>query len=286
MKKLLVHMLLSKVGGDHVKYNYALIQLVAIISVVLTSACNEPKEAPKVELSVYTEANQWSSFITNLNYEIELERVQLVAKDLNFTTSGQLHSSTLWHDITSSVVPTVHAHPGHSQGGEVIGELLGEFIFEWSPGDRKFLGIATLIAGQYSAAEFTFGYGSMESSPFNDQLMDHSILLSGTATKNEQVLSFLVTVDSPSDRKLIGVPFDAMVKANLNGELVIRFHGTDPSGAKSIFDQVDFLILDQDNDGVIVIGPDMVAVEDTYNIVRRSLLTHDHYSVEYMETKP
>ena len=279
-------MQLSTVGGYQVKYNYVLIQLVAIASFALTAACNEPKEAPKVELSVYTEANQWSSFITDLNYEIELERVQLVAKDLNFTTSGQLHSSTLWKEITSSIISKVHAHPGHSQGGEVIGELMGEFLFEWSPGVRKFLGVATLIAGQYSAAEFTFGYGSMESSSSNDQLMDHSILLSGTATKNEQVLSFLITVDSPSDRKLIGVPFDAMVKANLNGELVIRFHGTDPSEINSIFDQVDFVVLDQDDDSVVVIGPDIVTVEDTYNIIRRSLLTHDHYSVDYMETKP
>ena len=267
------------------KYDYVLLQLVAIVYLVVTSACNEPKEAPKVQLPVYTEADRWSPFMTDLDYAIEIERVQLVAKDLNFTTSGQLHSSTLWQKVTSSILPIVHAHPGHSQGGEVIGELMGEFLFEWSPGDRKFLGIATLIAGPYSAADFTFGYGSMDSSPSNDQLMDHSIFLSGTATKNEQVLSFLITIDAPNDRKLIGIPFDAMIKSNLNGELMIRFHGTDPSEANSIFDQIDFVMLDQDYDDVVVIDPDIVAVEDAYNIIRRSLLTHDHYSVEYTEIK-
>jgi hypothetical protein len=57
------------------------------------------------------------------------------------------------------VDPRAWAHPGHYSGGDVTGELVGEFILDWIGGDGMALGTADLLAGDYNGFNFTFRRG-------------------------------------------------------------------------------------------------------------------------------
>ena len=263
-----------------------LAKLVLTLSLVGMISCEEPKEAPLVKLPLVIDHSSLPVFTSDLGYEIELTSVRMAVQDFSFTTSGQLHTTYIWPTISKYLIPSANAHPGHDQGGEITGELLGDFILEWPPNETKKLGIATLIAGSYRATNFTFGFGSDNLLTPDDPLVAHTAVLLGMASKGERIISFMIMIDAPENRKLMGVPFDAMIEADTKGELRLRFNAVDPAEGDTIFDKIDFVDLDEDEDDMIVIAPNLDEVDEAYHTLRRDFLTHDHYSVEFTEIKP
>lgn len=241
--------------------------------------CDSPGEAPRVQLPVVVDASGLAPFTTDLDYTIELTSARVAIGDLVFTVAGETHARR-WPLGLDLVVGTAHAHPGHGQGGAVTGELPGAFVVDWATEAGRTLGTATLIAGGYRAANFTFGRGQAAALGVDDPLVGHTAWISGTASRAGESLSFTVVVDSPEGRVLVGVPFEATVGANTSGRLGVRFNPVDAVEGDTLFDGIDFTALDHDADGAVAIEPAVDEVEAAYQAVRRAFQTHDHYSVE------
>jgi hypothetical protein len=238
---------------------------------LLLAACAGPVEAPRVTLPVVVDgAEMATAFETDLGYRVQIDAARLAFSGLVFTIAGEAHTASVGWPLW---MPTALAHPGHFQGGEVTGELPGSFVVDWIADDGVELGAATLIAGTYQGANFTFDHP--------DALTGHSIQLEGTATRGDDVVSFGIVLDAPEDRQLIGAPFEADVAEDATAPVQLRMHLTDPFEGDTALDGVDFATLAAD--GALRIAPDVAEVEDPYNQIRRVLLTHDHYTATLQE---
>lgn len=258
-------------------------------------SCDAASEAPRVQLEVTADGSGLTDLTNDLGFEITLDEARVAISGLVFTAAGEVHSAaptvapeqpgTLalrW--LGQLLVPRAHAHPGHHQGGEVIGELPGRHVVDFlapSP-----LGQATLIAASYDAANFTFVRASTEDGlDAGDALVGHTARLSGTARAGEVEIAFTIVVDSPEGRALVGAPFELAVGADTEATLGLRLLGADPFEGDTLFDGLDFAALDSDGDGVVRIGPDASdpGVEAAYNLFRRTFQTHDHFDIQAQE---
>lgn len=245
--------------------------------------CDLPLEAPRVTLPVELGADTVATpFITDQGYTVTLVRTQIVASNVTFTIADETHSATLMHLMSHALIPSAHAHPGHGEGGEITGELLGTRVLDWFVPERP-LGDATLIAGTYKSANFTFARASANTIGTNDALTGHTAVVSGIATRGASSVAFTFVIDSPEGRELTGIPFDATLEESAGGSLKLALEPIDPFEGDTILDGVDFEAVDADGDGFVLIQPDDPETEDAYNIFRRTLQTHDHYILRHQE---
>ena len=253
-----------------------------LVALFLLAACGEATEPARVELPVVIDASGIEAVVTDLGYGVELTEVRVALEDLVFTVAGEAHAASLWKRVSDFFVGPAHAHPGHYQSGDVVGELRGSFVLDWLGDDGVEIGHATLLPGTYTAANFTFSRGSVDEGLENsDSLIGHTAILAGTATVGSESLEFTITVDSPEGRELVGAPFAVSIDEGSAGRLLLRFVTVDPLEQDTVFDGIDFAVLDDDNDGQVRIGPDVVEVEEAYNTFRRTFQTHDHFEVRY-----
>jgi hypothetical protein len=249
-----------------------------------------PSEAPRVELPVLVDGSGLSTDVTDLGWTIELDQARLALADLRFTTSGEVHmdqraGAQLLGRLADAWLPSAHAHPGHSQGGEIIGELPGTFVVDFVGEDGRELGLATLIVGEYTALDFRLARAGASEVDESDALFGHTALLSGTATgPNEAVVAFTVIIDSPLDREIVGVPFEVGVEQDSAFEIGLRMLSSDPIEGDHLFDGIDFALLDAldgTTDGTLLlvdpetngdVGPEL---GDAYHQIRREFQTHD-----------
>lgn len=241
--------------------------------------CGDPTEAVRVQLPVMVDASGLAPVTTDLGFTVELTEARLAFERLVFTVAGEVHAGSLMRTLGDALVPSAYAHPGHYEGGEVTGELPGAFVVDWAKDDGRVLGEATLIAGAYTASNFTFARADAEQLAAEDMMLGHTAVLSGTAARGETQIAFTVIVDAPEGRVLVGAPFEAEVGEGSTGTLRLQLDLTDPLEADTLFDNLDFSLLDEDGDGALVLGPDRPQGEEAYNLIRRTLLTHDHYRV-------
>ncbi len=254
--------------------------LAASLTFASLPACSDAEEARRVTVPVLTDGAGLTPVTNDLGYSVELTSATIAVEDLKLTIAGEAHVSLLrrWSD---AVVPLAHAHPGHYQGGEVTGELLGRFLLRFVPGETTVLGDATLLVGKYRSADMTLARATDEDVGASDPLLGHTALLSGTASRDDQELDFLLIVDSPSGRELVGIPFEHEVKEG-GPALVLRLLTRDPLEQDTLFDGIDFALLDVDADGEVVVEPAATDAPTVaaYNRFRRTLQTHDHFRVE------
>jgi hypothetical protein len=262
----------------------------ALLLVLPLLAC-APSEAPRVELEVVVDGSGLGDATTDLGWTITFTQAQLAIADVEFTTAGEAHAARrpeLGAWLLSLVLPSAHAHPGHYQGGEIIGELPGEFVLDFVHGEGESLGLATLIVGDYTAANFVFRRASADERMAGDPLVGHTALLQGSASKDGQVVAFTLQIDSPLDRELVGAPFEATIEEGVALELGVRLLDTDPFEGDHLFDGLDFAALDAADgtpDGTLaLVDPELdptqaQALDDAYNHVRRDFQTHDLFDI-------
>lgn len=245
-------------------------------------------EAPRVELPVRVDCHgvigAGAAVTTDLGYEVVITEARIALGGMVFTVAGEVHTASLMDALADVLVPRALAHPGHYQGGEVTGELLGDYALRCGEDQGRELGLATLIVGTYTAANFDFERGSealgLEAS---DALIGHTAWLAGTATRDGETVTFTATVDSPLDRQLVGAPFEATISEGATGTLSYRFEIEDDLEGDTLFDTLDFAALDADGDGELAIVAGVTAVEAAYNALRRTFQTHDHFRIVYEE---
>jgi len=260
--------------------SYRLSRAALLSSVLVTHlSCDAPREAPRVSLPLVVDASSIQPVSTDLGYRVELSSARVALSGLVFTVAGEAHSASLLESISRALLPSAFAHPGHYQGGEVTGELLGGFLIEWPTDAGRELGLATLISAPYSALNFTFERAQAEGLEEDDPLVGHTAHLTGVAYKDGVSVSFSLIIDAPEGRVLVGAPFEEVISPDTTGSLRLRLHLANPFEEDTLFDSLDFNALDQDQDGAVLITPELPEVEGAYNVLRRAFLTHNFYSV-------
>ena len=251
-----------------------------------------PSAAPRVELPVVIDGSALEPALNDLGWTVELTQARLVIEDLRFTTAGEVHERVGLgpqpvSDLGSLLIPRAWAHPGHFQDGEIIGELPGRYVVDFASEDGRELGLATLIAGDYAALAFGLGRGDAELGlALEDPLLGHSALLRGIACGEREgqplELEFQIVIDSPLDREITGVPFDASVDVDTLGSIGLRLYALDPIEGDTLFAGVDFAALaDFADEGQLLRIADPEASEqdplldEAYYAIRRELQAHD-----------
>lgn len=249
--------------------------LAGVLPIALLIGCAFDSEpAARTPARIVVDNEGVTAIDTDLGYTIELTRCRVAIDTLEFTTSGEMHAS-LWSPLWDLVVPNAVAHPGHYAGGEVVGELPGRHVFDWRD-DGALIGEATLLDAQYNGANFSFTRAKVEDGVTpDDPIVGHTFEIVGTATLEDESWEFSVLLDQDEGRRVVGLPMDIHLAGDEEVELGFELFTRDPIEGDTLFDGLDFALLDDDGDGVLVIEPSTGA----YNLLRHSTQAHDYYGV-------
>lgn len=243
-----------------------------LITVIALVGCTGSEEAVRVVLPVETSSAALAPVTTDLGYEVQVSEIRIAISTLQFTIEGEMHTDAAAKE-TPHVLPP--PHPGHSAGGEVTGELPGDFVVVWNGQAQPMLGNGTLIVGDYHGANFAFrAAGAGDSLPAGDPLVGHTFHIVGSVGKAGITKPFAAVLDVEPDTEVIGAVFDDVVTEASTETLALVFYPTDPYELDTPFDGVEFFQLPE-TAGAIAIAPGSTA----HNIIRRAITTHDHYAV-------
>lgn len=248
----------------------------------IASGCSS-QEAVKVQLAVESNDAGLIPSTTELGYQVQVDKYRLAFRDMQFTIHGEAHSASLprarriLNAVENALVPSAYAHPGHLAGGEVTGELLGGFIFEYPPNGKASLGQATLITGQYEGANITFRKATASDGlAAGDPLIGHTVYIEGSAQKAGKTIRFTAQVDVDDNTTMVGAPFEVLIEPTTQTTLLFQVLTADPFASKLLFAGIDWNALDADGDGQVAIVPG----QDAHNILRRSVQVHDFFYVK------
>jgi hypothetical protein len=244
-------------------------------ALALAAACDfDSTIAPRVDVPVVADARGVESIDNDLGYAVELDHARVALADLEFTTEGEMHAS-LAPSWTDFFVRSAWAHPGHTAGGEVVGELLGRTVIDFVD-DGAAIGTATMIATHYDGVNFTYTRADpADRLAIDDPVVGHTFELVGQAVLEDRTVTFEALVDQDEDRRIVGGVFTFDLDTGPPPTLGLVFHTRDPGAPGTVFDGIDFLALDEDGDGHVVIEPG----SDAHNVLRRTLQKHDFWEV-------
>lgn len=229
-------------------------------------ACGGSEGASTVDLPVTTAAGPMEEATTDLGYTIDLTRVRIAVSQIQFTIEGELHEKP---------GGTLRHHPGHYAGGEVTGELPGDFILEWNGAAQPDLGLATLITGDYQGANFLFRAAAAgDGLDGSDPMIGHAFHITGTVSKDGTTRDLDMLFDVETDTQIVGAVFEDVIGAATAQRLDINFYPVDPYEGDTAFDGVDYFTLPLTGNA-IEIRPGTAE----HNVIRRTITTHDHYGV-------
>jgi hypothetical protein len=242
---------------------------------VLLVACGGGETTSK-QLPVVAGADRVEPATTDLGYTVTVDRLRVAVSDVQFTVDGEEHRTSLTSRVSDWLVGTAHAHPGHAGGGEVIGELLGSYVIDWTA-DGSPLGTSTLLTGDYDGASFLFRTaGPGDDLDPGDPLLGHSIHLEGSIERDTEIWTVEMLLDIDEGTALVGAPFDYTLTEAEAPTIALELATIDPFEGDTIFDGVELADLDPDGDGAISIAPG----SEAHNALRRAFTRHDHYIVE------
>lgn len=235
-------------------------------------ACTPSQESVHVQREVQLDGSKIADTTNDLGWTVTLSAVRLAVTDLQFTVLGEMHqSTTAW--LPGWVIGRAWAHPGHYAGGDVTGELTGNFIFDWLGHDGERLGDADMLTGVYHGINFTFRHtDANDKLTSDDPLLGHTGYYAGVARKDGKEITFTIVADVNDGAQMVGAPFDWTLEEETRGTIKIQLYLTDPVENRSMFDGLDFGALDDDGDGEVSIVPGDTA----HNIFVRVVQSHVH----------
>ena len=250
--------------------------LITLLALFQLMGCDPEVEEPDLKsFPVKTSAVGVSSCTNAEGFEIELSSLRVAFRDLEFSIEGETHAGLL-HRLSDLIIPSAFAHPGHYAGGEVTGELAGNFLIDLTTEAGTRLGDATLLVGTYNGVNLSFRRADeSDGLPLDDPLIGHTAELAGTATRGEQTIEFSALIDVSDETQMVGGPFELSVTSDTEVQLELPAYTIDPSENDTLFDGLDFAALDDDQDGRLLIQPGDAA----HNVLMKTLIRHDHWGV-------
>jgi len=135
-----------------------------------------------------------SAFTNAYGWSITLSRIDLSVGAFHYfdgaPVTARLHRPRpLLDRLARWALPEAHAHPGHYQPGDAMGQMTEPTTVDLakSPAD---LAASAAVSGVYRSARFTFG--APPRGPLADELGDAVILVEGLATKAGEARPFRV----------------------------------------------------------------------------------------------
>ncbi len=246
-----------------------------LIACLALAACGGNSEAPTVDLPVVVDGTGLEAATNDLGYTVTLTAMRTAMRDIEFTIEGETHDSPEIVPFSAGAGSGELAHPGHLAGGEVTGELPGEFLIDWTD-DGASIGTGTLIVGAYEGANFHFRRAVVDDGlEADDPLVGHTIAMAGSAVATGDPIEFTAVIDIDDDIPMIGAPFRLDVAEDTAVTLALATLTIDPIELDTMFDGVDFGALEAGGDGVVAIEPG----SDAHNILKRNVQIHDQYLV-------
>lgn len=255
-----------------------MISLIAVGLLLGLSDCSPVGDEPE---AVFMEAWRLQQAMdvkeTDLGWRIEFTAFEIAIRDIEFTIQGETHTRRhRWQDL---FIKTAYAHPGHYAGGEVTGELRGDFLIDPLGEETDALGEAQLLLGDYNGMNFTFrkatvNDGLAETSALNN----HTAFMKGTATYGSETVPFTAIVDVEDNTQMVGGIFDLVVKSETDALLALKIVSKDDVENKHLFDGIDFKMLGKEVDGSVRIQPG----DEAHNRLRKALIRHNFYRMEVL----
>lgn len=208
--------------------------------------CGGTSDAVLVERPIGVDSAGMGEVVNDLGWTVRADAFRVVMEDIELTSGGEPHASLL-DPLSAAIFGRAYAHPGHTTGGEVLGELLGRFVIDFAAGDEAVLGEATLVAATYEGASFTFARAGPEDAVAEeDPLFAHTVWIEGVATKGAATLPFTIAVEQDEGRRVEGAAFSYEAREGDEGALGIALLLEDPTEGRTVFDGVDFATLPGD----------------------------------------
>lgn len=228
-------------------YRYALLLLAFWVG------CSPSEEAETVSHPLHVDGAGVGAVVSDLGYTVTLTEARAVLTEVQFTRSVAVVAGGRWRPL-SWLIGTAHAHPGHGEGGAVVGELPGTHVVDWIGQSGATIGDASLI-GEANALRFLFAEGADGAA---------SMHVAGVASKDGVDHPFEADFDL-RDVAVEGVP---ILTEALDAEAWgLQLTTADPFEDETLFDGVDFATATWTVD------------DPNYNRLGRALRTHDHYLV-------
>lgn len=234
--------------------------------------CGGPRDAALVEYDVIADDLAEAEVRTDLGWTVRVDVLRVVITDVVMTSGGEAHASVL-DPLSAAFFGRAFAHPGHAAGGEVLGELPGRFVIDFTSDTESVLGPATLIVGAYDGANLTFARaGTSDDVAEEDPLFGHTFWIEGEASGAEGVVPFRVALDQDEGRRVDGAVFSHDAAEGDEGRLVLKLHLSEDAESKTLFDGIDFATLPS--------GGLIPADHDASVRLKRALQSHDFWSLE------
>lgn len=269
---------------EHSGWNVFSTSNARILPLLFTAAlgaagCSDTSETVFVE-DVELWACPLHTFETDEGYHVVLHEVEIALSSLYFTRFGEAHLASKWFRVLDGLVPSAFAHPGHSQGGEITGELRGSAVLHFSTEQPHApVGLADLAVGTYDAVDFTFGrLGAPAGDTENPDPNSVTIILLGEAEKDATTYPFRAEIRQDLGRTVIGAPFPLTVTADTR-DLAVTFDGKSRfaiDGAyPTVFDALSFEEFSGaiNDDGLLLLHTE----REFHNRLRNQLQKHDFY---------
>ena len=259
----------------------AMIVFVVLFVLPLATALCTPGGDEPVQVSLPVKASGAGlESVTNAEgWTVDLSVFRLAISDIEFTIEGETHASRT-SEIGNWLIPSANAHPGHYAGGEVTGELLGNFVLDPLSSEQR-LGKGTLLTEDYNGANLHFRVADdSDGLSADDPLLGHTAYIEGEASNGDRTIAFTATLDVADGTEMVGAPFELSITEETAGAIVLEVLTLDPSEGDTMFDGLDFGALDDDDDDIVIIEPGSSA----HNILMKTVIRHDHYLMVF-ETK-
>jgi len=244
-----------------------------LISILAFGVCDPVGDEPEpISLEVLTSGDGVTTSVNDLGWEVTVTTFRVAIRDIELTIEGETHAS-LMDLLRELAVPAALAHPGHYAGGEVTGELAGDFVIDLVDGAGQALGEATLLPGDYNGMNLYFR--AAKELADGDPLKGHAAVIEGTAADGADTIAFTAVIDIEDGTQMVGGPFELDADEDTAATLFLTAYTIDPSENDALFDGLDFGALDGDDDGAVAIVPGSAE----HNILMKTLIRHDHWGM-------
>lgn len=231
------------------------LRLTLLCALCALAGCAPSEEAPTLEQTLIVDGMAPRLVRTDLGYTVTVTRARSVMRDLR-VLRGEVVASAGW------LIGSAHAHPGHGVDGQVVGELPGRVIIEWTrPGQR--LGAATLLPGRVDAMEAVLALGApSDGLAPDDPLIGHTFAMVGVASKDGVDVPFTARIVAQDGLQVAGIP---AAEGDAPDHLGVRLSLKSLFTHATVFDGIDFAHADFSPGGA------------DHNRLLLALRGHDHY---------
>lgn len=182
---------------------FALPLLLSLFATLTQSSCGH--ERVRIEFPVEV-VGIVESGPNKRGWDVELESAHANVGPVHFHEGRPLFSRAL--DAFPPLIRTAHAHPGHYDPSEALGELLETKVVDLLADEPTLLGMASGFSGPYGSAEVALPVGLAS----DDLVGEASFRIVGTATRKDEEGGVVDTVPFeaavPVDHSIPGLPFE------------------------------------------------------------------------------